>query len=105
MSCRALEAIRTPLSVQRYQETFAAFYAEVAGLAAAPLAPADLARDRRQRRRWRAWDRTYWAKESWVAGRRGEALRHMAEAFLLDPACEGIWRVPLRLLGGGRDEV
>lgn len=55
-------------------------------------------------RKWRAADRAYWAKELLVAGQRSRALRMMLDAFLIDPFCAGIWRIPARKIGLMCDE-
>lgn len=98
--CRAAgEVIRNEVAADVYTRRLLAFYGKVMGRSPAaagePLSPAATAR---LRRRWRAWDRSYWAKECWSAGRRKQALRLAAGAFLLDPFCGGLWRVPVRMM-------
>jgi glycosyltransferase involved in cell wall biosynthesis len=92
------ESIRKVMSLASYHKRFVQFYAEVAGLKQAPQIVPQGWRQALMRRRWRAWDRSYWAKEMWVAGYGGMALRFFVGSFLLDPFGAGVWRAPAGII-------
>ena len=105
MCRRAKNAVEQRLSVMEYRRRQLAFYGRILGLTQEVSPRSDPAGAAVLQRKWRAWDRVYWAKELWSAGRKVTALRFMAGALILDPACAGIWRIPRRLVGLDRDEV
>ena len=89
--------IQAEMSLERYQTAFVQLYADAAGKPVLLPAP-NIARAWLKRRRWRAWDRSYWAKEMWVAGDYRKAFWFFAGSFVLDPFGVGVWKTPLGLI-------
>ncbi len=103
----AWQRVNEMMSVEKYCEGLMRFYAGALGMKRNDLGELRCRSRRgyRMRRKWRAWDRSYWAKELWMQGDKHKAMQFIAEAVLLDPLSEGLWRVPMRKLGFGVDEV
>jgi hypothetical protein len=106
MRSNAWKRVKSTMSSRVYQEALLKFYATALGKESRELGEIsdNAKRAKRLRRKWRAWDRTHWAKELWVAGAKQRAVQYILEAIMIDPLSEGLWRVPARKLGFGRDE-
>jgi glycosyltransferase involved in cell wall biosynthesis len=98
MCRKGRERIRPVMSLASYHQRFIRFYGNLAGLERIPEPAKQGWRHRLMRRRWRAWDRSYWAKEMWVAGDWGTAVKFFAGSILLDPFGAGVWRTPAGLI-------
>lgn len=87
--------VKARLSLSEYHDRFRLLYARLGGVSV-PLPVRQAGRQVWLRRCWRAWDWSYWAKESWMAGDRKRALRLLAGSIILNPLGSGVWRIPVR---------